>query len=105
MLQFKFSSRTCQEYNQYITAMVGCLWTSNVFQKDFHPQGIHLEADVLEKMKVKEYRKGLNIVYHPALTGYATLFLQQVRSWCFAVALSSILPEASSFSSLQITQY
>lgn len=79
MLQFKFSSRTCQEYNQYITAMVGCLWTSNVFQRDFHPQGIRLDADVLEKMKVQEYRKGLNIVYHPALTGYAILFLQQVQ--------------------------
>uniref|UniRef100_A0A6J0UM80 Centromere protein I isoform X1 n=2 Tax=Pogona vitticeps TaxID=103695 RepID=A0A6J0UM80_9SAUR len=79
MLQFKFSSRSCQEYNQYITAMVGCLWTSNVFQRDFHPQGIHMEPEVLEKMKVQEYRKGLNIVYHPALTGYAMLFLQQVQ--------------------------
>ncbi|KAH0631005.1 hypothetical protein JD844_004467 [Phrynosoma platyrhinos] len=79
MLQFKFSSRTCQEYNQYITAMVGCLWTSNVFQKDFHPQGIHMDSEVLEKTKVQEYRKGLNIVYHPALTGYALLFLEQAQ--------------------------
>ncbi|XP_042336432.1 centromere protein I isoform X2 [Sceloporus undulatus] len=79
ILQFKFSSRTCQEYNQYITAMVGCLWTSNVFQKDFHPQGIHMDSEVLEKTKVQEYRKGLNIVYHPALTGYALLFLEQAQ--------------------------
>ncbi|XP_062998086.1 centromere protein I [Elgaria multicarinata webbii] len=80
MLQFKFSSKTCQEYNQYITAMVGCLWASNVFQKDFHPQGIHLDPEVLEKTSVQEYRKSFNIVYHPALTGYAMLFLQQTQA-------------------------
>ncbi|XP_061454742.1 centromere protein I isoform X2 [Rhineura floridana] len=79
MLQFKFSNRTCNEYNQYLTAMVGCLWTSNVFQKDFHPQGIHMDPEVLEKTRVQGYRKGLNVVYHPALTGYAVLFLQQVQ--------------------------
>ncbi|XP_025023643.1 centromere protein I [Python bivittatus] len=80
LLQFKFSNQTCQEYNQYITSMVGCLWTSNVFQKDFHPQGIYMEPEVLEKTMVQEYRKALNIVYHPALTGYAVLFMQQAQS-------------------------
>ncbi|KAL8180945.1 UNVERIFIED_CONTAM: hypothetical protein K2H54_042825, partial [Gekko kuhli] len=80
VLQFKFSSQTCQEYNQYITAMVGCLWTSNVFQKDFHHQGIRMGPEVLERTRVKAYRKSFNIVYHPALTGYATLFLQEAQS-------------------------
>ncbi|KAF7244814.1 Centromere protein I [Varanus komodoensis] len=80
MLQFKFSSQTCKEYNQYITAIVGCLWTSNVFQKDNHPQGLNVDQAVLEKTRVQDYRKGLNIVYHPALTGYAILFLKQAES-------------------------
>uniref|UniRef100_A0A670ZXQ5 Centromere protein I n=1 Tax=Pseudonaja textilis TaxID=8673 RepID=A0A670ZXQ5_PSETE len=74
----------CQEYNQYITSMVGCLWTSNVFQTDSHPQGIYMEAGLLEKTSVQEYRKALNIVYHPALTGYAILFMQQsitIQRW------------------------
>ncbi|KAJ6663323.1 hypothetical protein lerEdw1_010459 [Lerista edwardsae] len=79
MLQFKFSSQTCQEYNQYLTAAVGCLWTSNVFQKDCHPQGIQMGPEVLERTLVKDYRKSLNLVYHPALTGYAMFFLQQAR--------------------------
>nr|XP_008118420.1 PREDICTED: centromere protein I isoform X2 [Anolis carolinensis] len=75
--QFMFSNQTCQEYNQYITAMVGCLWTSNAFQKDLHPLGLFMDSEVLEKTKVQECRKGLNLVYHPALTGYAMMFLEQ----------------------------
>ncbi|XP_013919904.1 PREDICTED: centromere protein I [Thamnophis sirtalis] len=79
-LQIKFNRQICQEYNQYITSMVGCLWTSNVFQMDSHPQGIYMEPGVLEKTSVQEYRKALNIVYHPAFTGYAILFMQQIQS-------------------------
>nr|XP_056714962.1 centromere protein I [Euleptes europaea] len=79
VLQFEFSSQTCKAYNQYITAMVGCLWTSNVFQKDFHPQGIRMDPEVLQRTRVKGYRKSFNIVYHPALTGYAMLFLQEAE--------------------------
>ncbi|KAG8144528.1 hypothetical protein E2320_013027, partial [Naja naja] len=78
-LQIKFSRQICQEYNQYITSMVGCLWTSNFFQTDSHPQGIYMEPRLLEKTSVQEYRKALNIVYHPALTGYAILFMQQIQ--------------------------
>ncbi|XP_067404509.1 centromere protein I [Emydura macquarii macquarii] len=77
ILQFKFSSQTYQEYNQYIMAMVGCLWTSSAFQKDIHPQGIHLDPEVLKKTRVQEVRNSFNIVHHPALMGYAILFLQQ----------------------------
>ncbi|XP_006026593.1 centromere protein I [Alligator sinensis] len=77
ILQFKFSSQTYQEYNQYIMVMVGCLWTSSAFQKDIHPQGICLDTEVLEKTRVQEFRNSFNIVYHPALTGYAILFLEQ----------------------------
>uniref|UniRef100_A0A8D2L6S7 Centromere protein I n=1 Tax=Varanus komodoensis TaxID=61221 RepID=A0A8D2L6S7_VARKO len=91
MLQFKFSSQTCKEYNQYITAIVGCLWTSNVFQKDNHPQGLNVDQAVLEKTRVQDYRKGLNIVYHPALTGYAILFLKQVGRF-FIITILRLCP-------------
>ncbi|XP_078544533.1 centromere protein I [Lissotriton helveticus] len=71
------SSQTFQEYNQYVSAMVGCLWTSNAFQQDTHPQGIFLPADVLERTGVLKCRNSFNIVHHPALMGHALLFLQQ----------------------------
>lgn len=76
--QFKFSSQTYQEYNQYITAIVGCLWTSSVFQKDIHPQGLRMDDELLKKMAVQEFKTSFNIVNHPAMIGYAVLFLQQV---------------------------
>ncbi|XP_040428290.1 centromere protein I isoform X2 [Cygnus olor] len=75
--QFKFSSQTYQEYNQYIIAMVGCLWTSSAFQKDDHPQGVRLDDELLKKTGVQEFKNSFNIVYHPAMMGYAILFLQQ----------------------------
>ncbi|KFZ49553.1 Centromere protein I, partial [Podiceps cristatus] len=75
--QFKFSSQTYQEYNQYITAMVGCLWTSSAFQKDTHPQGLRMDDELLKKTTVQEYKNSFNIVYHPAMMSYAVLFLQQ----------------------------
>lgn len=58
--------------------MVGCLWTSNVFQKDNHPQGIRLDDELLKKTGVREFKNSFNIVYHPAMMGYAVQFLQQV---------------------------
>ncbi|XP_065545641.1 centromere protein I isoform X2 [Lathamus discolor] len=75
--QFRFSSETYKEYNQYITAMVGCLWTSNAFQKDTHPQGLRMDDELLNKTGVKEFKTSFNIVYHPAMIGYAVQFLQQ----------------------------
>ncbi|XP_074738651.1 centromere protein I [Strix uralensis] len=77
ILQFKFSSQTYQEYNQYIIAMVGCLWTSTAFQKDIHPQGLRMDEELLKKTAVQEFKTSFNIVYHPAMMGYAVLFLQQ----------------------------
>ncbi|NWY53767.1 CENPI protein, partial [Chionis minor] len=77
ILQFKFSNQTYQEYNQYIIAMVGCLWTSSVFQTDTHPQGLRMDEELLKKTAVQEFKNSFNIVYHPAMMGYATLFLQQ----------------------------
>ncbi|XP_074003823.1 centromere protein I [Numenius arquata] len=77
ILQFKFSSQTYQEYNQYIVAMVGCLWTSSAFQKDTHPQGLRMDDELLQKTAVQEFKSSFNIVYHPAMMGYALLFLQQ----------------------------
>lgn len=85
--QFRFSSETYKEYNQYITAMVGCLWTSNAFQKDTHPQGLCMDGELLNKTGVKEFKTSFNIVYHPAMIGYAVQFLQQVmvkaNVWAF----------------------
>ncbi|XP_015482322.1 centromere protein I isoform X1 [Parus major] len=78
ILQFKFSNQTYQEYNKYIIAMVGCLWTSSAFQKDIHSQGLRMDDKLLSKTAVKEIKNSFNIVYHPALTGYSVQFLQQV---------------------------
>ncbi|XP_037264189.1 centromere protein I [Falco biarmicus] len=77
ILQFKFSRQTYQEYNQYVIAMVGCLWTSSVFQKDVHPRGLRMDDELLKKTAVQEFKTSFNIVYHPALMGYAIHFLQQ----------------------------
>ncbi|XP_069723500.1 centromere protein I [Phaenicophaeus curvirostris] len=77
ILQFRFSSQTYQQYNQYLSAMVGCLWTSNAFQKDAHPQGLCMDEELLKKTTVHEYKTSLNIVRHPAVLGYAVNFLQQ----------------------------
>ncbi|NXU61127.1 CENPI protein, partial [Horornis vulcanius] len=73
------------EYNQYIIAMVGCLWTSSAFQKDIHPQGLCMDDKLLLKTAVKEIKTSFNIVYHPAMMGYAIQFLQQVMAkvWIF----------------------
>nr|XP_033801229.1 centromere protein I isoform X2 [Geotrypetes seraphini] len=76
-LRLNISSKTFQEYNQYVLAMVGCLWTSQAFQKDSHPQGIFMDAKVLMRTGVENYRNSFNIVHHPALMGHAVLFLQQ----------------------------
>ncbi|XP_010151846.1 PREDICTED: centromere protein I, partial [Eurypyga helias] len=75
--QFSFSSQTYQEYNHYTIAMVGCLWTSSVFQEDVHPQGLRMDEELLKKTAVQEYKTSFNIVYHPALMGFALLFMQQ----------------------------
>ncbi|NXN19441.1 CENPI protein, partial [Indicator maculatus] len=86
-LQFNISSQTYHEYNQYVIAMVGCLWTSNVFQKDIHPQGLRMDDELLKTTRVQEFKTSFNIVYHPAMIGYAVTFLQQVmvqtNSWAF----------------------
>ncbi|KAG8447712.1 hypothetical protein GDO86_015000 [Hymenochirus boettgeri] len=74
------NSKTFQEFNKYLTAMVGCLWTSQAFHEDTHPQGIHLETHLLKSSGVTTYKKAFNIVYHPALIGYSTHFFQQVVS-------------------------
>ncbi|XP_027756554.1 centromere protein I isoform X2 [Empidonax traillii] len=79
VLQFKFSNGTYKEYNQYITAMVGCLWTSDVFQKDTHPQGLGMDEELLKKTLVNDFKTSFNIVYHPALLGYSIDFLKQIR--------------------------
>lgn len=70
------SSQTFQLYNQYLTAMVGCLWTSQAFTQDNHPQGIKLKPELLEKAGVPTYKKTFNMVFHPALLSFAATFLR-----------------------------
>lgn len=70
-------SQTFQEYNQYLTTMVGCLWTSRAFLQDKHPQGIQLDSELLASTGVPSYKKSFNIVFHPALIGYSSNFLHQ----------------------------
>ncbi|KAI5239756.1 Centromere Protein I [Manis pentadactyla] len=70
--EFSFSSKTYQEFNYYLTAMVDCLWTSKPFQR-----GFSIDPKVLEKAGVTEYKNSLNLVHHPALLSYAVSFLLQ----------------------------
>ncbi|CAK6450395.1 unnamed protein product [Pipistrellus nathusii] len=68
--EFIFSSKTCQEYNRYLTAMVGCLWTSKPFQK-----GSYFDPEVFKVIGIAKYKTSLNLVHHPALLSYAISFL------------------------------
>lgn len=68
--EFIFSSKTCQEYNRYLTAMVGCLWTSKPFQK-----GSYFDPEVFKIIGIAKYKTSLNLVHHPALLSYAISFL------------------------------
>ncbi|KAM4696085.1 centromere protein I [Rhinophrynus dorsalis] len=76
-MHLSINSQTYQEFNKYLTAMVGCLWTSQAFHQDTHPQGIQMTPDLLERSGVPYYKKAFNIVYHPALMGYSSSFLLQ----------------------------
>ncbi|XP_053230860.1 centromere protein I, partial [Podarcis raffonei] len=77
--KFKLSHQICQEYNRYLSTIVGYLWTSQAFQESPCPQGIQLDPEVLEMTRVKDHRKGFNVVFHPALMGYAMLFLKKMQ--------------------------
>lgn len=79
--------------------MVGCLWTSNVFQKDIHPQGIAMDDELLKKTAVPDFKTSFNIVCHPALMSYAFFYLQQVMAyanfWTFDSTGCSVLMVSS----------
>ncbi|XP_019572240.2 centromere protein I [Rhinolophus sinicus] len=70
--EFIFSSKTYEEYNHYLTAMVGCLWTSKPFQK-----GSYIDPEVFKNIGIEKYKNSLNLVQHPALLSYAVSFLLQ----------------------------
>ncbi|XP_063793014.1 centromere protein I [Pseudophryne corroboree] len=74
---FPVSKQTFEEYNQYLSTMVGCLWTSQALQYDTHPQGIKLAPEVLENAGVPLNKKRFNIVFHPALMGFAAFFIRE----------------------------
>lgn len=83
--EFSFSSETCQQFNHYLTTMIGCLWTSKPFEK-----GIYIDPQILEKTGVVKYKKSLNLVYHPSLLSYAASFLLQESPEERTVNMSSI---------------
>nr|XP_044996302.1 centromere protein I [Jaculus jaculus] len=83
--EFNFSSKTLEEFNHYLTTMVGCLWTSKPFGK-----GLNIDHQILEKAGMAEYKHSLNLVHHPSLLIYAASFLLQERPEQRRVNLSSI---------------
>ncbi|XP_008590204.1 PREDICTED: centromere protein I [Galeopterus variegatus] len=83
--EFNFSNKIYQEFNYYLTAMVGCLWTSRPFEK-----GMHIDPKILEKAGVAEYKDSLNLVHHPSLFSYAVFFLLQESPEERTINMSSI---------------
>ncbi|KAK7800440.1 hypothetical protein U0070_015816 [Myodes glareolus] len=81
--EFNLSSKICQEFNYYLTAMVRCLWMSKPFDK-----GMYVDPQSLENSGVTEYKYSLNLVQHPSLLSYAASFLLQVS--VFKVSLDFI---------------
>ncbi|CAJ0918358.1 unnamed protein product [Ranitomeya imitator] len=71
------SHQPYQVYNQYLTAMVGCLWTSQAFNQDTHPQGIKMAPELFVQANVPMYKRAFNIIHHPALLGYSVAFLRE----------------------------
>ncbi|XP_017708661.1 PREDICTED: centromere protein I-like, partial [Rhinopithecus bieti] len=83
--EFNFSSKTYQEFNHYLTSMVGCLWTSKPFGK-----GIYIDPEILEKTGVTEYKNSLNVIHHPSFLSYAVSFLLKESPEERTVNMSSI---------------
>ncbi|XP_073495794.1 centromere protein I isoform X2 [Phyllobates terribilis] len=74
------SSQTCEVYNQYLTTMVGCLWTSQAFNQDTHPQGIKMTPELFVQANVPMYKTAFNIIYHPALLSFSIALLRDKLS-------------------------
>uniref|UniRef100_H0V6M1 Centromere protein I n=2 Tax=Cavia porcellus TaxID=10141 RepID=H0V6M1_CAVPO len=84
--EFSFSTKTCQQFNHYLTTMIGCLWTSKPFEK-----GVYIiDSKMLENTEVSKYKNSLNLVHHPSLLSYAVSFLLQESSEERTINISSI---------------
>ncbi|XP_005992057.2 centromere protein I [Latimeria chalumnae] len=77
--KFKINRKTVEQFNRYLVAMVGYLWTANGFSADSNPQGILIDQEILEQTGVLDYKNSFTLVRHPAFMGYAIKFLQ--RRW------------------------
>ncbi|KAM9180693.1 centromere protein I [Dugong dugon] len=88
--QFNFSNKTYQEFNHYLTAIVGCLWTSKPYQKGFYQEIIDIDPKILEEAGIAEYKNSLNLIHHPALLSYAVSFLLQEHPEARTINLSSV---------------
>ncbi|XP_027692964.1 centromere protein I isoform X2 [Vombatus ursinus] len=84
--RLKFN-KTYQEFNEYVTALVDCLWTSTSFEKDHY---LYIDPQILEKTKIREYKRSLNLINHPALLPYSIYFLLQGWPAEKELSLSSI---------------
>uniref|UniRef100_G3WMR3 Centromere protein I n=1 Tax=Sarcophilus harrisii TaxID=9305 RepID=G3WMR3_SARHA len=71
--RLKFN-KAYQEFNDYVTSLVDCLWTSTSLDKGHY---LYIEPEILEKTKIKEIKKSLNLINHPALQPYSVYFLLQ----------------------------
>ncbi|XP_056665363.1 centromere protein I isoform X2 [Monodelphis domestica] len=67
-------NKTYQKFNEYVTALVDCLWTSTAFEKDHF---LYIDPEIMKKTKIKDYKKSLNLTNHPALLVYSIYFLLQ----------------------------
>ncbi|XP_068921361.1 centromere protein I isoform X2 [Petaurus breviceps papuanus] len=67
-----------QAFNEYVTALVDCLWTSRSFEKNHY---LYIDPQILEKTQIQEYKRSLNVINHPALLAYSIHFLLQKQKW------------------------
>ncbi|KAM6151544.1 centromere protein I [Rhynchocyon petersi] len=76
--QINFSSKICQDFNQYLRAMVGCLWISKPLQRVFYHEIIDIDPEILREARMPDYKSSLNLIHHPAVLSYAVSFLQEI---------------------------
>ncbi|XP_044538769.1 centromere protein I [Gracilinanus agilis] len=67
-------NKTYRKFNDYVTALVDCLWTSTSFEKGHF---LYIDPEIMEKTKIKDYKKSFNLTNHPALLVYSIYFLLQ----------------------------
>uniref|UniRef100_A0A8C4SMG5 Centromere protein I n=1 Tax=Erpetoichthys calabaricus TaxID=27687 RepID=A0A8C4SMG5_ERPCA len=70
------SSATYKECNQYVVTMVNYLWNSKAHVSS-NTLDTGLNSEILKKANITDFKKRFNVVYHPALFGYALDFCKK----------------------------